>query len=129
MKKIIKFCTLIVALLSTFAISPVLAESTASLPVVSFADLPASAQKTVRLIKQNGPFPYEKDGVVFGNYEHILPYQKRGYYHEYTVPTAGAKNRGAQRIIVGGKIDPAHARFAEMYYTSDHYASFKRIVE
>src|SRR4029077_10047384 len=29
--------------------------------------LPAEAQQTLVLIKQNGPFPYERDGVVFGN--------------------------------------------------------------
>jgi ribonuclease T1 len=77
------------------------------------------------LIKQGGPFPYPKDGAVFGNYEKILPIQKRGYYREYTVRTPGANNRGARRIIAGGK--PAIS--GEYYYTADHYATFRRIQE
>ncbi len=84
-------------------------------------DLPPEAQQTLALIKQGGPFPYPKDGVVFGNYEHVLPAHQRGYYHEYTVKTPGVRSRGAQRIIVGGG--------AEYYYTNDHYSTFKRIQE
>ena len=91
-----------------------------SLPV---SGLPIEAQTTLTLISQGGPFPYAKDGVVFGNYERQLPAQKRGYYHEYTVATPGARSRGARRIIVGGK-PPGHA---EYFYTGDHYASFQRI--
>ena len=85
--------------------------------------LPTEAQTTLALIAQGGPFPYAKDGVVFGNYERQLPAQRRGYYHEYTVPTPGARSRGARRIIVGGK-PPTRA---EYFYTGDHYASFQRI--
>jgi ribonuclease T1 len=87
------------------------------------ASLPAEAQVTLNLIKQGGPFPYAKDGVVFGNYERKLPQQRRGYYHEYTVPTPGARTRGARRIIVGGT--PSYR--ADYFYTGDHYASFQRI--
>ena len=90
---------------------------------ISVASLPAEAQSTLTLIKQGGPFPYAKDGVVFGNYERQLPQQRRGYYHEYTVPTPGARTRGARRIIVGGT--PSYR--AEYFYTGDHYASFQRI--
>ena len=92
---------------------------------VAIADLPREAQTTLALIKQGGPFPYPKDGVVFGNYESRLPKQKRGYYHEYTVPTPGARNRGIRRIIAGG--NPASS--GEYYYTNDHYESFRRIRE
>ncbi|MFZ6772789.1 ribonuclease domain-containing protein [Undibacterium sp. SXout7W] len=92
---------------------------------VYLADLPREAQTTLVLIKQGGPFRYEKDGVVFGNYEARLPKQKRGYYHEYTVETPRAKNRGARRIIAGG--NPASS--GEYYYTGDHYQSFRRIKE
>lgn len=77
------------------------------------------------MIKRGGPFPYAKDGVVFGNYEGVLPRQKRGYYHEYTVKTPRARNRGARRIISGG--DPAAS--GEYYYTDDHYVTFMRIQE
>lgn len=96
-----------------------------SFPKIAFADLPPEAQKTVRLIKHGGPYPYPKDGVVFGNYERVLPRQTRGYYHEFTVKTPGIRSRGARRIIVGGALEQP----SEFYYTDDHYASFKRIKE
>ncbi len=73
----------------------------ADLPDISQYQLPPEARTTMRLIKQGGPFPYPRDGVVFGNYEHRLPPQPRGYYREYTVPTPGVRNRGARRIICG----------------------------
>ncbi|MFE7119204.1 ribonuclease domain-containing protein [Streptomyces sp. NPDC057654] len=82
--------------------------------------LPEEARKTLQLIDKGGPFPYSKDGTVFGNYEKRLPKQKRGYYHEYTVPTPGARNRGAQRIISGDH--------EERYYTADHYKTFEAVV-
>ncbi len=87
------------------------------------ADLPNEAQRTLALIGQGGPFPYAKDGTTFGNYERRLPARKRGYYHEYTVKTRGARNRGARRIICGGDQRAAN----DCYYTEDHYNSFQRI--
>ncbi len=93
----------------------------AALPAISVAELPPEAGGTLRLIKQGGPFPYARDGVVFGNYEHRLPQQPRGYYHEYTVKTPGSHDRGARRIVCG--IVP------ECYYSDDHYRSFYRITE
>jgi ribonuclease T1 len=95
------------------------------LSLISVAQLPDEALQTLRLIRQGGPFPYAKDGTVFGNYEKALPQQKRGYYHEFTVPTPTAHNRGAQRIIVGGDIQISR----EYYYTNDHYATFRRITK
>jgi ribonuclease T1 len=103
----------------------VFAKGTAPIGTVLFADLPREAQQTIVLIKQGGPFPYSKDGAVFGNYERVLPKQKRGYYHEFTVKTPGIRNRGARRIIVGGKPPVS----VEYYYTDDHYATFRRIKE
>ncbi len=91
---------------------------------VSVADLPRQGAETYRLILQGGPFPYEKDGTVFGNRERLLPTQKRGYYREYTVPTPGERNRGTRRIVCGGAPTTPDA----CYYTADHYASFRRIV-
>ena len=84
------------------------------------------AQKTDQLIHSGGPFPFSRDGVVFGNYEKRLPREPRGYYHEYTVPTPGARNRGARRIICGG--NPPTEPDA-CFYTEDHYNSFHRIVK
>jgi len=93
--------------------------------VVLVSQLPREAQQTLLLIKQGGPFPYDKDGAVFGNYERLLPKQKRGYYREYTVRTPAAHNRGARRIIAGGESGVPR----EYFYTDDHYASFRRIQE
>ncbi|WP_055564811.1 ribonuclease domain-containing protein [Streptomyces atriruber] len=82
--------------------------------------LPAEARQTLRRIDDGGPFPYRKDGTVFGNFERELPRQKRGYYHEYTVRTPGERDRGARRIVTGSG--------DEVYYTDDHYASFKAVL-
>jgi ribonuclease T1 len=111
-------------LLSTlFLASSVLAKGALLPGEIAVADLPAEARYTLRLIKEGGPFPYPKDGSVFGNYERVLPRQPRGYYREYTVKTPRVKHRGARRIVSGGK--PAVS--GEYYYTSDHYTTFQRI--
>lgn len=94
--------------------------------VVSLQTLPPEARDTHRLIYQGGPFPYAKDGVVFGNRERLLPKARRGFYREYTVPTRGASNRGARRIVCGGTVPQ---RPDVCYYTQDHYASFRRIAQ
>jgi ribonuclease T1 len=90
-------------------------------PTIALAELPPEARATLALIRQSGPFPYQRDGVVFGNFERRLPIRERGYYREYTVPTPGLSHRGARRIVAG--------RQGELYYTADHYRSFRRIVE
>ena len=91
---------------------------------IALSELPLQGQQTHRLIYQGGPFPFDKDGVVFGNRERLLPMQKRGYYREYTVPTPGARDRGAKRIVCGGTATLPNACF----YSADHYASFRKIV-
>lgn len=91
-----------------------------TLGIIASKDLPPEARETLALIKKGGPFPYKKDGTVFGNREKLLPLKPRGHYKEYTVKTPGARNRGARRIVAGGGL---------YYYTEDHYASFKRIQE
>ena len=90
---------------------------------VAVADLPDEARRTLALIREGGPYPYEKDGTVFGNYERKLPRQRRGYYTEYTVKTPRVRSRGARRIIAGGR----DGRPTEFYYTDDHYQTFRRI--
>jgi ribonuclease T1 len=92
--------------------------------IVNLPDLPPEAQHTYRLIRSGGPFPYSKDGVVFGNRERQLPSQVRGYYREYTVKTPQSRDRGARRIICGGR-EPSAPEVC--FYTQDHYASFRRI--
>ena len=86
----------------------------------SMASLPPQAREMVQRIAAGGPFTHSQDGAVFGNYEALLPQQPRGYYHEYTVETPGARNRGARRIVTGGTPP------TEWYYTDDHYRSFRR---
>ena len=96
-----------------------------ALPEIAVADLPKEGREVLAQIHVGGPFRYDRDGVVFGNREHLLPAEKRGYYHEYTVRTPGAKNRGARRVICGGPKTTPDA----CYYTDDHYQSLKRIRE
>ena len=93
----------------------------AEVGVVAAAQLPPEARDTLLLIRKGGPFPYAKDGAVFGNREGLLPKQKRGYYREYTVKTPGERTRGARRIVAG--------RGGEYFYTDDHYNHFRRIRE
>ena len=83
--------------------------------------LPREAVQTIALIKKGGPFPHQRDGVAFGNREKILPPHERGWYREYTVKTPGERTRGARRIVAG--------RDGTLYYTDDHYRSFKRVLE
>ena len=112
----------LIVLLALFAAQPLTwALAREPLPAVKVSQLPAEARATLALIRQKGPFPYQRDGVVFGNFERRLPLRERGYYREYTVPTPGISHRGARRIVAG--------RQGELFYTSDHYRSFKRIVE
>jgi ribonuclease T1 len=92
---------------------------------VHVTELPRQGRDTFELIRAGGPFPYDKDGTVFGNRERLLPINTRGYYREYTVQTPGSRDRGARRIVCGGPPRTPHA----CYYTADHYASFRKIVE
>lgn len=101
-------------------------DSPAGITEISAAALPPEARRTIELIRRGGPYPYQRDGVVFGNYERLLPSKPRGYYREFTVPTPGASNRGARRIIAGA--DQGRP-VAEFYYTADHYRSFQRVRE
>ncbi len=108
--------------------------SAPELPTIAKAALPREAQRTLQLIRAGGPFPYSKDGIVFGNREHRLPPMPYGYYHEYTVrprprwaerPGDGVAyphDRGVRRIVCGGGAG------LSCYYTADHYNSFQRIV-
>lgn len=95
-------------------------------PTVSVAQLPPQGRSMLTLIYQGGPFKHDKDGVVFGNRERLLPAgSTRAYYREYTVRTPGVRSRGARRIVCGG-LQPAAPDAC--FYTDDHYASFRKIV-
>ncbi|GHG41930.1 ribonuclease [Sinomonas cellulolyticus] len=88
---------------------------------VGASQLPPEARETLGLIQRGGPYPYSRDGIVYSNFEKILPSRASGYYHEYTVVTPGSQDRGARRIVAGDQ--------GEKYYTDDHYASFRFILE
>ena len=106
--------------------APAFARSTPeTFPDITLTDLPKEAQEVYVLIGKGGPFRYERDGIAFGNREKLLPSKPGGYYHEYTVRTPGATNRGARRVICGGPKTTPDA----CYYTEDHYQSFRRIRE
>jgi ribonuclease T1 len=108
--------------LAAFA-TPAVAQKAPPAPVGEMAatELPSEAFATIALIRKGGPYPYAKDHAVFGNREARLPRQKHGYYREYTVKTPGERTRGARRIIAG--------KGGEMFYTDDHYNTFRRIRE
>jgi ribonuclease T1 len=110
----------------TFLVQANPSSEVTALPSILATELPREGQETYQRIRKGGPFPYEKDGVVFGNRERILPREARGYYREYTVRTPGERNRGARRIVCGG---PVPSEPKACYYTQDHYASFRLIVE
>lgn len=97
-----------------------------SVASVALTGMPPQGQEVMELIRQGGPFRYEKDGTVFGNRERLLPSQKRGYYREYTVPSPGLSHRGAKRIVCGGQKPRAPDA---CFYTEDHYSSFRLIVQ
>lgn len=82
--------------------------------------LPPEAIDTLHLIARGGPYSHRQDDGTFGNRERRLPPQPRGYYREYTVETPGSRDRGARRIIAGGRPP------TEFFYTDDHYRSFRR---
>jgi ribonuclease T1 len=111
------------ALVSSFVATAAVAREEAASGTVALSALPAEARATLDRIRAGGPFPYARDGVVFGNREHILPARPRGYYHEYTVPTPGVRTRGARRIVCGGN----PATVSECYYSGDHYRTFRSI--
>lgn len=93
-------------------------------PTIALSELPVQGRTTYARIHEGGPFPYDKDGSVFGNRERLLPRQPRGYWLEYTVKTPSVRHRGARRIVCGGAPRQPDA----CYYTADHYASFRKIV-
>jgi len=111
----------LILLACVLASTPSWAREPGSVREIDASQLPREAVRTLELIKRGGPFPYKRDGTVFGNRERRLPLREQGYYREYTVPTPGARDRGARRIVAG--------RHAEYYYTEDHYETFRRIRE
>ena len=127
LKGVLKLALTSVALIATLTCGSAVAKEMVgptAITAVKLEQLPVQGRDTYQRILEGGPFPYEKDGAVFGNRERLLPAQKRGYYREYTVKTPSSRNRGARRIVCGGAATAPDACF----YTADHYASFRKIV-
>jgi len=82
-------------------------------------ELPTEATETIALIEAGGPFRFRQDGAVFENREGLLPERRSGHYREYTVPRPGNNGRGQLRIVAGAD--------GELYWTADHYDSFRWI--
>ncbi len=74
---------------------------------------------TLARIERGDRLRFAHDGSKFSNREGRLPHKPSGYYHEFVHPTPGLSGPGPQRVIVG--------REGEVYYTFDHYQTFRRI--
>lgn len=84
---------------------------------IAMGDLPGQALDTLQLVEDGGPYPFSQDDGVFGNREGLLPDRSSGTYREYTVVTPGSPDRGARRLVIADGRD--------VYYTDDHYQSFR----
>ena len=62
---------------------------------------------------------FPNDGTTFQNRENRLPRRPPGYYREWVVPTPKEPGPGPQRLITGEE--------GEVWYTSDHYRTFRRL--
>lgn len=62
---------------------------------------------------------FSHDGTTFQNRERRLPQKPPGYYREWVVPTPGESGPGPQRLVTGEDGD--------VWYTADHYLSFRRV--
>ena len=132
-------CAMLLGLVLLWTGNLTLADSTVfqTPAVIRVTDLPREAQQTLALIKQGGPFPFDRDGSVFSNREGLLPHAARGAYREYTVKTPGRRDRGTRRIVAARAMKsdttgiriPLASGAMQYWYTADHYRSFKRIVE
>ena len=120
-----RFAVLLVTATVVAAATSACARKAPDAATVAAAELPKEARATLANIRSGPPFPYERDGIAFGNRERLLPAKPRDYYHEYTVRTPGDRTRGARRIVCGGRPTSPDA----CWYSDDHYSSFRRILE
>lgn len=114
---------LLLCVLAGIAFAALARTTPEALSEIALSDLPKEAQEVHALVGRGGPFSFDRDGVVFGNREKLLPGKPRGYYHEYTVRTPGVKTRGGRRLVCGGRKTSPDA----CYYSDDHYRSFRKI--
>ncbi len=76
-------------------------------------------QPTLDRIARGDRNTHRNDGSTFGNRERRLPQKPSGYYTEYVHQTKGINGPGPQRVIVG--------KGGDIWYTPDHYETFKKI--
>lgn len=88
---------------------------------VSIKNLPMEAEDILLKVRSSFAFAHKRDGIIYKNREGLLPEQSLGYYREYTVPTVDAQNRGTRRLVIGSD--------REVYYTDDHYQTFRQVIE
>jgi ribonuclease T1 len=74
---------------------------------------------TIERVAAGRRLRFPNDGTTFQNRENRLPRRPPGYYREWVVPTPKEPGPGPQRLITG--------EGGEVWYTSDHYRSFRRI--
>lgn len=74
---------------------------------------------TIERIAAGRRLRFPNDGTTFQNRENRLPRRPPGYYREWVVPTPKEPGPGPQRVITGDA--------GEVWYTSDHYRSFRRL--
>lgn len=74
---------------------------------------------TLARIAAGDKLRFRNDGSVFQNRERRLPAKGEGYYREWVHPTPGLDGPGPQRVVTG--------RSGEIFYTADHYRSFKKL--
>ena len=86
------------------------------------SELPKEAVETIALIRKGGPFPYQRDGAVFGN---------REKHPAARASAAGTANTRCRRpaSAAAARAASSPAGDGTLYYTDDHYRSFKRILE
>ena len=80
---------------------------------------PIDLAPTLERIAAGKRLRFPNDGVTFQNRERRLPGRPSGYYREWVVPTPGESGPGPQRLVTGED--------GEVWYTPDHYRSFRRI--
>jgi filamentous hemagglutinin len=75
---------------------------------------------TLERIREGKKLDHRNDGAIFRNREGKLPRQRDpNYYREFVLKMKGIPFPGPQRVILGKK--------GEVYYTGDHYNSFKKV--
>ena len=74
---------------------------------------------TLQRIERGKRLRFSHDGITFENRERRLPAKPGGYYQEFVHPTPGVEGPGGQRVVLG--------RDGEVYYTPDHYRTFRRV--